>query len=249
MIGAIVGAGLGAAGSIYSGIKSAEANKKRRLYLDNYDKESEDYANRWANIDPSQTASAQAGASAMRRLMLENNEALAGQQSVIGGTRASVAAQKAQANDAMAKMASDIAVQGEQRADAVRQQRRQEKQWVEGQRMNMEAQQAAEAAKAGGEVLKAGIGMATADMQSHLDNGKGLFGDGGTRSGSEVQPQSNKPQTVKAGQPSNTSESPIGKVPGLDVAQRYGKAIKYADRTQRAMVYNPMRHLQLGGKF
>ena len=99
---------LGAAGSIFGGVKASKAMKRMKRNLEEQKRENQ--------------ADAQQAISLMREEMNKRNQAAAGAQAVMGGTEESLAAAKAANNQALADATAQIAVNGERRKDAIEQQ-------------------------------------------------------------------------------------------------------------------------------
>lgn len=162
MIGAIVGAGLQAAGSIYGGIQAAKANRKLRANIRQQMDENQDWYDRNYNEDFTQRADAQRILTMTEDSIRKRNRAAAGAQAVMGGTEESVAAAKAANNAALADTASRIAAAGEQRKQQVEGQYMNRKEALQGQLNQMQAQKAQNIAQAVQGVGAAAGGIATA---------------------------------------------------------------------------------------
>lgn len=113
---------LGAAGSIFGGVKASKAMKRMKRNLEEQKRENQAWFDRRYNENATQRADAQQAISLMREEMNKRNQAAAGAQAVMGGTEESVAAAKAANNQALADATAQIAVNGERRKDAVEQQ-------------------------------------------------------------------------------------------------------------------------------
>lgn len=120
MIGSIVGAGLGAVGSIFGGIKASKAMKKVRNNLREQQQDNANWYNRRYNEDATQRADAQRILTKTEESIRNRNRQAAAAQAVMGGTEESVAAAKAANNEAMAEAASQIAVAADARKDNFR---------------------------------------------------------------------------------------------------------------------------------
>lgn len=119
MIGSLIGAGVSAVGSILGGISASRAMKKVKQNLESQRRQNEDWYNRRYNEDATQRADAQRILAKTEELIKNRNRQAAGAQAVMGGTEESVAAAKAANNQAQAEAASQIAVAGDRRKDAV----------------------------------------------------------------------------------------------------------------------------------
>lgn len=113
---------LGAAGSIFGGVKASKAMKRMKRNLEEQKRENQAWFDRRYNENATQRADAQQAISLMREEMNKRNQAAAGAQAVMGGTEESLAAAKAANNQALADATAQIAVNGERRKDAVEQQ-------------------------------------------------------------------------------------------------------------------------------
>lgn len=175
MIGAAIGAATGLAGSIFGGIKARKAAKRARKALDKADRENQEWYNRRYNEDYTQSAEAQAALTKARDYAMEQYRNARGAAAVGGATDESVAQQKATANQMMAGVTSDIVGNATARKDAVEQQYLSTKNDINNQRISMYNNQAQAATQAASQAMGAGMGMIGSDLQSHLNNGKGMF--------------------------------------------------------------------------
>ena len=121
LFGIIAGGVLGAAGSIFGGIKASKAMKRVKRNLEEQKRENQALFDRRYNENATQRADAQQAISLMREEMKKRSQAAAGAQAVMGGTEESVAA-KAANNQALADATAQIAANGERRKDAIEQQ-------------------------------------------------------------------------------------------------------------------------------
>ena len=165
MIGAIVGAGLQAAGSIFGGIQAARANRKIRANIRQQMDENQDWYDRNYNEDITQRADAQRILTMTEDSIRKRNRAAAGMQAVMGGTEESVAAAKAANNAALADTASRIAAAGEQRKQQVEGQYMNRKEALQGQLNQMQAQKAQNIAQA-----VQGVGAAAGSIATAIDS-------------------------------------------------------------------------------
>lgn len=119
MIGSLIGAGMGAVGSIFGGIAASEAMKKVKQNIEDQRQRNENWYTRRINEDGTQRADAQRILSKTEDIIRNRNRQAAGTQAVMGGTEESVAATKEANNQALAEAASRIAVASEARKDQV----------------------------------------------------------------------------------------------------------------------------------
>lgn len=121
----LVGAALGAVGSIFGGISASRTMKKAKQNLQDQIDKNQDWYDRRYNEDATQRADAQRILTLTEDNIKRRNKAAEGTQAVMGGTEESVAATKAANAQALADATSTIAVNGEQRKDAIEGQYRQ----------------------------------------------------------------------------------------------------------------------------
>lgn len=119
MIGAIVGAGLSAIGSIAGGIASARAGKKQKEFIEQQQQKNQNWYDRRYNEDPTQRADAQRIITKTQDYLKRNNQAVAGAAAVGGATDEAVAQAKEQANKVLADTTSQIAANNEARKDKI----------------------------------------------------------------------------------------------------------------------------------
>ena len=122
MIGAIVGAGMKAIGSIAGGIIQRNAMKKVEKNIQEQQQQNQDWYDRRYNEDPTQRADAQRLLTLTENSIRERNKQAAGAAAVMGGTEESVAAAKAANNQALVDATSQIAASADARKDAIEQQ-------------------------------------------------------------------------------------------------------------------------------
>ena len=114
-----MGAAIGAAGSIFGGISASKAMRKMKANVEAQKKANQDWFDRRYNEDATQRADAQRILTMTEESIKNRNRAAAGAQAVMGGTEESVAATKAANNKALSDATAQIAVNGEQRKDAI----------------------------------------------------------------------------------------------------------------------------------
>jgi len=162
MIGSIVGAGLGAVGSIFGGIKASKAMKKVRNNLREQQQENANWYNRRYNEDATQRADAQRILTKTEESIRNRNRQAAAAQAVMGGTDESVAAAKAANNEAMSEAASQIAVAGDARKDGIEQNFLQRDAAINDSLNNLEMGKAQNISTAIGGVVQAGSALGNA---------------------------------------------------------------------------------------
>ncbi|MBF1559025.1 MAG: hypothetical protein HXO13_06655 [Prevotella salivae] len=115
----LIGAAIGAAGSIFGGISASKAMRKMKANVEEQKKANQDWYDRRYNEDATQRADAQHILTLTQENIKNRNKAAAGAQAVMGGTDESTAAAKEANNKALADATATIAVNGEQRKDAI----------------------------------------------------------------------------------------------------------------------------------
>lgn len=160
ILGGAIGTGLGAVGSIFGGISASKAIKRVKKNLQEQQKKNQDWYNRRYNEDATQRADAQAILTKTEESIRNRNKQAAGVQAVMGGTEESVAAAKAANNEALAQAATNIAVNGEARKDAIEGQYLQTDANIQQQLNDLEVKKAANVTQAIQGVTQAGANIA-----------------------------------------------------------------------------------------
>lgn len=154
-LGGAIGAGMSAVGSIFGGISASKAMKKVKKNIEQQRVDNRNWYDRRYNEDATQRADAQAVLARTEESIRNRNRQAAGAQAVMGGTEESVAAAKAAGNEALAHAATNIAVNGEARKDAVESQYLQTDGALVDQLNNLERSKAANVSRAIGGVTEA----------------------------------------------------------------------------------------------
>ncbi len=162
MIGAIVGAGLGAVGSIFGGISASQAAKKRLEYLKQQEKENQSWYDRRYNEDATQRADAQRILTITQDAIRKRNRAIAGREAVQGGSTEQTAQEKERNNQMMSDAISQINAAGEKRKDQIEQQYRERKEAINDAKMAVEAKRSSAIGNAIQGVIGAGGSLASA---------------------------------------------------------------------------------------
>lgn len=115
----LIGAALGAAGSIFGGISASKAMKRAKANVERQMRENQDWYDRRYNEDATQRADAQRILTMTEDSIKRRNRAAAGTAAVMGGTDESVAAEKAANAQTMADATSQIAANADARKDAI----------------------------------------------------------------------------------------------------------------------------------
>ena len=165
MIGAIIGAGLSAASSIFGAMKNRKAMNAYRQNLKNREAANEAWYERRYNEDPLARSSAQRMMTQVAERMKRSNRAAEGARAVMGGTEESVAATRAANAQAMADTASQIAANADARRDAMEAQYMARKDALAEQNGQMKLHQAQNIAAA-----VQGAGQAAGAIATSLDS-------------------------------------------------------------------------------
>lgn len=118
----LIGAALGAAGSIFGGISASKAMKQVKKNLEQQKQENQDWFDRRYNEDATQRADAQRILTQTEESIKKRNAAAAGSAAVMGGTDESVAAEKAANAQGLADATSQIAASADARKNKIEQQ-------------------------------------------------------------------------------------------------------------------------------
>lgn len=175
MIGALIGAGLSAASSIYGGIQQSKAAKKAKRETEAQRRRNQNWFDQRYNEDATQRADAQRLLTITAENIRNRNKAAAGNQAVMGGTDESLAATKSANNQALAQTASMINAQSEARKDDIEQQYRLADEGYSQDLRNIEYQRANNIAQA-----VQGVGSAASGIGSSIDDIIGGDDDGST---------------------------------------------------------------------
>lgn len=162
MIGSIIGAGIGALGSVFGGIAASQAAKKARQGVINSMRANQNWFDRRYNEDALQRADALRTLERTREAIAKRNQRAQGVQAVMGGTEESVQAEREAGADAIANVTSAIAAEGARRKDAIEQQYIQRREGLQDQLNQIEANKAQNISQAIGGVVSAGTGFANA---------------------------------------------------------------------------------------
>lgn len=164
MIGSIIGGAMKIGSSIFGGISASKAMKKVKGNIEEQRRRNQDWYDRRSNEDATQRADAQRILNITQENIRKRNQQAAGAQAVMGGTEESVAAAKAANNEALAEAASQIAVNGERRKDAIERQYLETDNQLQNQLNNLEINKA----NAISQAVK-GVGDASAGFMGETD--------------------------------------------------------------------------------
>ncbi len=171
MWGAIIGAGLSLASSIAGGIANSNARKKQERMLARQQQENKAWFDRKYNEDPTKRADTVRLLTQMQEQIKNRNKAARGRQAVMGGTEDSTTAVKEANNKTLADTTAQIVAANESRKDSIEQQYQNNKNRIEGQQMQMEADKAGNTAS-----TVAGVAGTAANIASALDSGESKNG-------------------------------------------------------------------------
>lgn len=115
----LIGGAIGAVGSLFGGISASKAMKKIKRNLEAQKQANRDWYDRRYNEDATQRADAQRILTLTEERIKNRNKQASGAQAVMGGTDESVAMAKQANNQALADATAQIAVNGDQRKDAI----------------------------------------------------------------------------------------------------------------------------------
>lgn len=115
----LIGSGIGAAGAVFGGISASKANKKMKRNIEDQRKKNQDWYDQRYNEDATQRADAQRVLSQTQDMLKRQTDAAAGSAAVGGGTDESVAQAKAQANDTLGNVMSNINAEADARKDEI----------------------------------------------------------------------------------------------------------------------------------
>ena len=159
-LGSLIGGAMNIGATIFGGIKQAKAMKKVKNNIQNQQKENQNWYDRRYNEDATQRADAQRLITMTEESIKNRNKQAAGSAAVMGGTEESVAAAKAANNAALAGTMSQIAVNAEQRKDAIEGQYMERKAGLNQQLNDLEIKKAEEISKGVQSVASAAGGIA-----------------------------------------------------------------------------------------
>lgn len=160
MVGSIIGAGIGALGSIFGGLSASSAMKQRRDGVLRLQQENKDWFDRRYNEDALQRADALALLERTKEAVRNRTQRAAGMQAVMGGTDESVAHEREAGNKAIADVTTNIAAEGARRKDQIEAQYRAQDAALQGQLNDIERERANATSEAIKGVASAGANIA-----------------------------------------------------------------------------------------
>lgn len=166
MWGAIASAAIQLGSSIYGGIKNAQARKKQERMLAQQLKDNQAWYDRKYNEDPTKRADTVRFLTQMQEQIKNRNQAAKGRQAVMGGTEDSTTAVKEANNKTLADSTSQIVAANESRKDTIEQQYLKNKQAIQNQQYQNEADNASNTAS-----VVQGIAGTAANIAGAFDSG------------------------------------------------------------------------------
>lgn len=162
MIGAIIGAGLSAASSIFGGLKAAKAAKQAKREAEAQRVKNQNWFDREYNEDETQRADAQRLLSLTEESIKNRNRAAAGKQAVMGGTDESTAATKSANNEGLANAVGTVNANADARKDRIEDAYRSSDEQISQELRGIEQQRAQNIANATKGVIGAAGSIASA---------------------------------------------------------------------------------------
>ena len=162
MSGSIIGAGVGAAASVFGGISASKAIRKMKANLEEQRKKNQDWYDQRYNEDATQRADAQRILTKTEEAFRNRNRAAQGAAAVMGGTEESVASTKAN-SQALADATSQIAVNAEARKDQIEKTYQQNDRDIQNQLNSLEQKKAEAISQAA-----QGVASAASDVGSSM---------------------------------------------------------------------------------
>lgn len=166
----MIGAAIGAVGSVVGGLLGSSAARKRNRMIKQQKAKNQMWYNRRYNEDATRLADAQHLLTQTEESIRERNKAAEARQAVTGGTDESLSAAKEANNKALASTMSAIAASNVQRKDNIEKQYMNKDEGYAQQLENAEAQRAQNIAQATQGVLNAASQMDFGSIK--LKNGK-----------------------------------------------------------------------------
>lgn len=167
MLGALIGAGLGLAGTIAGGIGKSKARRKQREQLEQQQRENQAWYDRRYNEDATKRADAVRMLTLMNDQIRNRNRAAKGRQAVMGGTEDSVTAERESNNKVAADTTSQIIANADARKNNIEQQYLNNKRQIDGSKMQLQAQAAEDAGN-----MVSGVAATAGSIAQQFDNYK-----------------------------------------------------------------------------
>lgn len=140
MIGTAIAGAAAIAGQLIGGNAARKARKRQRAAIEAEKQKNQNWYDRRYNEDATQRADAQRLLNRVEESVKRRNKAAAGTAAVMGGSPEAAAAARAQNNEALADVTSQIVANAEARKDAIEQQYRERDAQLAGQQIAMQAE-------------------------------------------------------------------------------------------------------------
>lgn len=144
----IIGAGLGAVGSLFGGISASRAAREAQRKIEQQAQYNQAWFDRRYNEDPTQRADAQRAITLMQDKLQDKRKAALGRSAVMGATEESINAQNQQDNQALGDTISRIHSAGEAQKEGIEHRYQARKQQLDNALMSIENQRAQAISKA-----------------------------------------------------------------------------------------------------
>lgn len=177
MFASIAGAALGAVSSIVGASQAKKQAQKAEAELAGQRNYWNNWYNRRGHEDYLQTAEAQRALTKAYEQFQRQVAAARGRQAVMGGTEESVASTMEAANQGLADTMSQIAAQGTARRDRIEDTYNTAQGRIADMYMNMYNNRANAISQAASNASQGFTNLAMADLSSHLNTNKGIWGD------------------------------------------------------------------------
>lgn len=142
MFGAIISGVLGAAGGAFGSAGRNAAADAQQALINKSKRDNENWYNKRYYEDPTQRVSAQAMLARTEKFLQDRNKSAEARKAVIGGTNASIAAEKEATSNTMGNLTAQIAAAGDARQDAIEQQYLKRKHELENKEAEIESTKA-----------------------------------------------------------------------------------------------------------
>ena len=161
----LIGAAIGAAGSIFGGIKASQAMREAKRMVEKQNQDNQNWYDRRYNEDATQRGDAQRILQQTQDYLKRRNKAIAGTSAVMGGTDAGVASAQQANNNALAQATSAINAQAEAQKGAIEDNYLGIKRGLDAQLVDLQKQKAQHISNAIKGVAGASAGMDFGDVK------------------------------------------------------------------------------------
>lgn len=153
MLGLAIGGAVGLVGQMVGSNAARKARKAQRAAIEAEKQKNQNWYDRRYNEDATQRADAQRLLTRVENSIKKRNQAAAGTAAVMGGGQEVAAAARAQNNEAIADVTSQIAANAEARKDAIEQQYRERDSQLTNQQLSLQAEDKAAVGQSIGQAL------------------------------------------------------------------------------------------------